>query len=161
MKVTLPRQCSGREIIEAFKRASAIEEQARDYKCDPYESRWKWVPEEYEGKTEYEPGSVCRIVYKGVTAVHHRLERGRKYLFFGEKYERWSLAHSEASGPQQIRLLPLREDAVYDTVDVRNGRELNGAVGFYDGWHEHLEDDDMVFRVTVEKIIACLFEQLQ
>ncbi|MFH1956629.1 MAG: hypothetical protein ABIJ28_03220 [Patescibacteria group bacterium] len=161
MKVTLPRQCSGREIIEAFKKVAAIEEQGRDYEGESYDSRWKWIPEDYEGEIEYEPGSVRRIIHKGVTTIHHKLQCGRKYIFFGKRHERWSPGSSEASGPQQIRLLPLREDVIYDVVDIRNGRELCGAIGFQNGWHEHLEYDDTVFRDTVEKIIARLFERLQ
>ncbi|TSC96497.1 MAG: hypothetical protein Athens071426_107 [Parcubacteria group bacterium Athens0714_26] len=160
MKVTLPKQCLGKEIVEAFKRAAAIEVQGKWFKGDPYNWRWKWVPEEYEGEIEYEHGSVRRIVHKGVTAIHHQLRHGRKYLFFGEKYERWLPVCSEYSGPQQIRLLPLREDRMYDAVDIRNGREINDWKRFQDGWHEHLEDDDVKFRDSIEKIIAGLFKQV-
>ena len=130
MRVSLPRSYSGNEIIAAFMAASTIEYNGR---------RLKWIPNEFAGEAEYELDTVLniprRIVHMGVKVMLHRWEReARTFPFLVANGWGWFPAGGPGWGdyagyaPPQLRLLPLRKDAVHKVVHIRVGKDGDGGV---------------------------------
>jgi len=148
MKIKLPRNCSGNEVVEAFIVSSKSLEKSEEH---------KWEPEKYDGKIEYEP-SAGKIINTGVRLVLHYWSKGGKFLCFSWE-SGWKRATDEACGPPEIRLLPIRLDNSYEFVDIRIGRMVYGAIGYQDGWHESLGDDE-IYDEQVQQLINKFYEIL-
>ena len=81
MLVKLPRNCSGREIVEAFKVASTFEEKPGK----------KWEPKDLVDKIIYVPGSVKQVA-RDIGVCVHSFSLKKKWGLFGKKV--WKLNHS-------------------------------------------------------------------
>ena len=81
MLVKLPRNCSGREIVEAFKVASTFEEKPGK----------KWEPKDFVDKIIYVPGSVKQVA-RDIGVCVHSFSLKKKWGLFGKKV--WKLNHS-------------------------------------------------------------------
>lgn len=143
MLIKLPRQCSGQEVVEAFKDASTFQE-----KPDR-----KWDSHMFIGEFQYEPGSVRQTVRSmGVRALPSSLRK--KWGVFGQKV--WKLDSNAV-----VVLNPVELSNRYDEVRV--------AVEYvYDvdqGGHEYVATDPSTpefeyIRVQLEKILDNFYVHL-
>lgn len=150
MQVWLPGTYTGQEILDAFKKAASIEVTKKE----------KWVVEESKGNVEYEPGSLIRVEHIGAKAILHFWSGPWRFLFWGRKEPKWIPWYTEASSPMVIKLRPLRLDHSYRSIDICLGRYLNSAMGYKNGWHENLENDQVLYRPQLERVIASLYKLL-
>ena len=81
MLVKLPRNCSGREIVEAFKVASTFEEKPGK----------KWEPKDFVDKIIYVPGSVKQVA-RDIGVCVHSFSLKKKWGLFGKKV--WKLNYN-------------------------------------------------------------------
>lgn len=72
MRVNLPRSFTGKEIMEAFKKAIPTEIPEKE----------KWDIEEFDGRFEYEPGSAIRVFFKKI--ILFALVWEKKHIFSKE-----------------------------------------------------------------------------
>jgi len=100
MKVKLPRQCSGQEIVKAFKAASTFQEGPEK----------KWNAQDFVEEYQYEPGSVKQTVRSSSVHVWPSFFR-KKWWLFGEKVWKSEL------NPKFI-LNSVRLATLYDEVDI-------------------------------------------
>lgn len=140
MRVKLPRECSGQEIIDAFKYATTVSAGSE-----------KWEPQEFIGELMYEPGSVKRVIKSiGVCAEHFFLwKRG---IFFGKKT--WEMDDTKLT---------------LDPVASSTYQEVNICVDFsyvdYSGHRRFSRDPGKpefeAIRPEFEAILAKFYERLQ
>ena len=143
MKVTLPGEYSGEEILKAFELVVAIEEPRRE----------KWFIQRFGGEVEYKPGSVYRVVHEGVVAT--RRVWAKTWLFFGEYCWRDPLGLTN----KMIRLSPLSKEERYSSVNIDVGTFPADDHPTRARFCEEREDN--YFRSILEVVIAKLFKELQ
>src|SRR3989338_7401025 len=81
MLVKLPRNCSGLEIVEAFKVASTFEEKPGK----------KWEPKDFVDKIIYVPGSVKHVA-RDIGVCVHSFSLKKNWGLFGKKV--WKLNYN-------------------------------------------------------------------
>ena len=107
MLVKLPRDCSGREIVEAFKVASTFEEKPGK----------KWETEDFVDKIIYEPGSVKQVNRNmGVRVYSFSLKK--KWGLFGKKVWKLNYNPNFTLDPLDISMLYYREIEV--TIEYKD-----------------------------------------
>jgi hypothetical protein len=100
MKVKLPGEYSGKEILDAFRNASAFEDRPGS----------KWEPHESGKEFQYESGPVRQTIrLVGLTVFQYTLSK--KWSFCGKKV--WSFYYSA-----QIFLDQLCPSGKYSEIDV-------------------------------------------
>lgn len=142
MRVKLPRACTGKEVVDAFKVATVIN------------GNWtKWVPQDIAVEVQYEPGSVRQTVRKmGVRALRWSL--GKKWGFFG--VEEWK---SSFFGPHFI-LAPLRLDARMNEVEIYI--ETRQYTGYHDVYRIDPGSTEFKnYQEQFEKILGRVYARLQ
>jgi len=144
--VRLEHERTGREILAAFSLAASFDERGRDYRGLSTTDNWRWVVGEHRK-------------YDGIIAEAELYRQERKYLLFGPL--EWCRSYSEASGPATLRLQTIRPEESYENFELSLGRRLDGARGFADGWHEHLEYDDVCYGPSVQMVLARITELLR
>ena len=140
MLVKLPRNCSGREIIEAFKIASTFEDIDK-----------KWKPEEFVDKIVYEPGSVRQVIRDmGVRA--HSFSLRKKWDLFGKKI--WKLNNDLTFTLDSLDLYYLYYKEV--NVEIKYIYDLTGSICTGPG-NSNFEDIRPIF----ERILSNFYARLQ
>jgi len=110
MLVKLPRDCSGREIVEAFKVASTFEEKPGK----------KWEPEDFVDKIIYEPGSVKQVkqVNRDIGVRVYSFSLKKKWGLFGKKVWKLNYNPNFTLDPLDISMLYYREIEV--TIEYKD-----------------------------------------
>ena len=140
MLVKLPRNCSGREIVEAFKVASTFEEKPGK----------KWEPKDFVDKIIYVPGSVKQVA-RDIGVCVHSFSLKKKWGLFGKKV--WKLNHSPnfTLDPLDISRLYYRQIEV--TIEYKYGLGENICTGPGNSRYEDI-------RLVFERIIGNLYANL-
>ena len=144
MLINLPRQCSGQEIVDAFKAASSFQESPEK----------KWCASEVIDEFQYEPGSVLQTIRSiGVKAVPHFFKK--RWVFFGEKV--WKEDYNPSFTLQSVVL-----KGNYEKVDIKVAYiyDVNQAGNSFVATNPHHPEFEHV-RPQFEKILARFFTQLQ
>ena len=141
MEIKLPKRCSGKRLIATLRSMNDTPETGRDWQGTETGEEWRW--------------RFCRYTqYDGF--AHYTLQH--RYIFFGPM--EWDEEQHEASGPALIVFGKIEPTKSYSTLSLRVGRRLDGAWGYSDGFHEHLEYDDVVWgpsaRMLGAKLVALL-----
>lgn len=145
MLVRLPRQCSGQEIVEAFKTAATIQEKPEK----------QWQPREFVKEYQYEPGSARQTVRSmGVKVLFYYLRK--KWGLFGKKV--W-----KPNSNPEFTLFPVILSHRYDDVvevTVRYVYDVGQAGDERVATDPHTPEFEHV-RPQFEKILGNFFARLQ
>lgn len=136
MRVKLPRRCSGREIVGAFKAASTFQESPGR----------RWRPEGFKVQFQYERGSVRQTIRRmGVCVRPSSLKK--KWGLFGEMV--WKLDHNTT-----FTLAPVVLSDHYDAVriDVDYVYEVDQGGGEYVATDPHSPEFEHI-RPQLETIL--------
>lgn len=143
MLVKLPRQCSGREIVEAFKVASTFQE------CPDK----KWRAEEFVDKIIYEPGSVKQVI-RDMGVIVRLFSLRKKWDLFGKKV--WKQNNDLIFTLESLNLYHL----YYKEVDVgiKYIYDLMGSICRGPD-NSHFEDIRPIFEIILGSFYARLQPQ--
>lgn len=143
MRVKLPRECSGQEIVNAFKAAATFQEN--------FDNRFE--AHEFVNEIGYEPGSVKRVI-RSMGAVARFYYRRKRFIFFGKIMWR-------KSDTLTFNLAPLDPLEKYNEVDI--GFEF--VYEYLDDGYLSTSDPRSSFfegvRPKLESILARFYSQLQ
>lgn len=141
MIVKLPRQCSGREIVEAFKNASTFKEG----------SDKEWRAEEFVGEIIYEPGSVKQVI-RDMGVIVRLFSLKKKWDLFGKKV--WKQNNDLIFTLNSLDLYHLYYKEV--NVDIKYVYDLTGSICRCPD-NSHFEDIRPIF----ERILSNFYARLQ
>ena len=144
MLVKLPRQCSGQEIVEAFKVASTFQERPEK----------QWGPHEFISKFQYEPGSVKQTIRSmGVRVWPTSLRK--RWVLFGEKI--WKPDFNP-----KFTLTPVVLSNRYDEVEVAVNYvyDVDQGGGEYVATDPHTPQFEHI-RPQLERILGDFYARLQ
>jgi len=144
MLVKLPRQCSGQEVVEAFKTASTFQEG----------SGKQYAPHEFVDKFQYEPGSVKQTIRSmGIRVWPASLRK--KWVLFGEKV--WKPDFNP-----KFTLTPVVLSNCYNEVEVavEYVYDVDQGGGEYVATDPHTPQFEHI-RPQLEKILGNFYARLQ
>lgn len=144
MIIKLPKKCSGQEIVEAFKKASSLQETPDR----------KWKSKDFIGESQYEPHPIRRTVrtVRSMGVRVHSLSLRKKGLF-GEKV--WN---DDFNGAYTFTLKPVLLANNYDEIEVVVS--LRGDIDVHNIQPHSIEFEDNL-RPLFEQILANFYTHLQ
>ena len=148
MTVRLPKQCSGTEIVEAFKLASTFEEGSE---LGPR----RWRPKSFVKEYQFNPGSVKQQVVRTMCVVASPSKLKRKILTGRTFWE-------EIFNPK-ITLRPVTLEGIHNEIEVEvsyyYGDMNQGQTALYANNPAHPRFEDI--RPYFERILGDFFSRLQ
>jgi hypothetical protein len=144
MIVRLLRQCSGQEVVTAFKSAATFDEAVES----------KWQPHEFVDKFQYKPGSVRQTIRSMGVWVRPSFLR-KKWVLFGKKV--WKLDSSLTFTLEPVALTNNYDEvevAVRYVYDIDQGGYEYVATSPHSPQFEHI-------RPQFERFLANFFAGLQ